>query len=223
MHKLQNGFNSILAILLLTCSLQSEALAQRTKGFSGELVYRISVRDTNMRQLFPDNKMLIYTNDTLTRIENYDTQFGTQILIHHLQLNKSYMLLETAHGKFAIQTNHNIDDSLPKPSRYVLKKTRGKEKLFEQKAKKLVVSHPDFDQPIEFIYLKKYSNACLNNFPESPGLLARYSLVFPDGVLDYELIHFKQCLPDRDLFGIPSDYRKVTLDEFMAILLPKEN
>ena len=71
----------------------------------------------------------------------------------------------------------------------------------------------------EFLYLKKHPNKYLNNSPEIPGLLIRYSVVTVDGILDYELVRFNEYTPNRDLFGIPSDYKKVTIDEFMDEIL----
>ena len=66
--------------------------------------------------------------------------------------------------------------------------------------------------------LHKYDNKYLNNFEGIPGIVAKYSVVTPDGVLDYELIRFNEYTPNRDLFGIPSDYERVTIDQFIETM-----
>jgi len=88
------------------------------------------------------------------------------------------------------------------------------------RANRKLVNHPDFKEPIEFLYVKKYSNEYLNNFDAIPGLLIKYSVATPDGVMDYELVEMREFIPNRDLFGIPADYKKVTFDEFMDYMFP---
>lgn len=183
------------------------------------LEYKITIRDTSMRALIPDNKMIVYTNDTITRIENFTDQLGKQVVIHHMVLNKSYMLLETPVGKFAIQTNNNVRDTVVREDAYTMTKKCGRTAIMGRKAKKLLVSYKDSETNLEFLYLKGYSNKYLNNFENSPGLLVKYSLPTEDGILDYELIRMNPYQPDRDLFGIPSDYERVSFDEFLKRIL----
>ncbi len=185
------------------------------------LEYKISVRDTNLRKLVPDNAMRLYTNDTITRIENFSPQLGSQISIRHMKLNKSYLLLTVEDTmNFAIKTDLNDTDSLPKTSQYTYEKKWGKKKMLGMRAKRILVSHPDFEEPIEFLYVKKYSREYLNTHEAIPGLLIKYSVSTPDGVLDYELVEMRSFMPNRDLFGIPSDYKKVTFDAFMDYMFP---
>ncbi len=210
---------------LFSVLLATNLIAQKHKPFTGKLVYKIEIRDTNMRQFYPENRMIVYTNDTITRIENFTEQLGKQVVIRHLELNKSYTLINTPKGDFAIKVDHNKapdeTDSIAKKT-YTLDKKCGKEKILEMKAKKLIVEHPDLEESEQYLYLKSYSNSYLNNFEDSPGLLVKYSIASPDGQLDYELIEFKEYLPERDLFGIPDNYRRVTIDEFVAIMTNQE-
>jgi hypothetical protein len=185
------------------------------------LEYKISVRDTSLRQILPDNTMIMYTNDTISRTENFTSSLGKQAMIRNMELDKAYILLETPIGKFAIQ-RPSMRDSIQTTSKYVLKKKWGKRKILGMKAKRLMVQHPSFEEPIEFLYLKNFSNKYLNNFEESPGLLVKFSVVTPDAVLDYELVRFNQHTPSRDLFGVPSDFQRVSLDEFVELMLQTE-
>lgn len=202
----------IFSMVLTSCAHKKEA-------FVGMLEYKITVRDTSLRQFIPDNTMFLYTNDTITRMENYTERLGQQIIIRHIEKNKSYMLIETQQGKFAIKTDLNKIDTVKTETKYTFKKKTGKEAVLGMKANKIEVNHPDFDEPIVFLYLKQYSNEYLNNFDSIPGLLVKYSVVTPDAILDYELVKFSEYTPNNDLFGIASDFKRVTIEEFMDIIL----
>lgn len=197
--------------------------AQKNEPFIGMFEYEISARDTSQQEMLSNFPMLVYTNDTITRTENFTNQLGVQVAIHHMILNKSYLLLETAQGKFAIKTDLNkkkIDTAI---SLYTFKKKWFKRKIMGLKANRIIASHPDFDEPIEFLYLKKVSSKYNNVFDEVPGLLVRYSIATTDGVLDYEMIRMNEYSPNRGLFGIPSDFNKVSFDEFIDIVTSPNN
>ena len=87
--------------LLFTLSVFS----QKHEKFTGKLVYEITMVDTSLQKIYPKKEMVIFTNDTIVRIENETKQFGKQILIKHTILNKSYLLLNDGLNKFAIQTD----------------------------------------------------------------------------------------------------------------------
>lgn len=210
MTKTRLIFSFILALLV-----SNESLSQKQEPFIGMLEYKISIRDTSLSSIIPDNSMFLYTNDTISRMENFTAQLGKQVVIRHMGLKKSYMLIDTDKGNFAIKVDESDKDTIVRESKYKIKKKWFKRKILGRKAKRLEVSHPSFEEPIEFLYFKKLSNKYLNNFEQSPGLLARYSVATVDGIYDYELVKFTEYTPKKDLFGIPSDYKKVTIDEFM--------
>lgn len=213
---------SILILFVLICALSTISFGQNKKPFIGMLEYKVTIRDTSLRSLVPDNSMMLYSNDTISRMENHTHQLGKQVVLRHMELNKSYILIDSPIGKFAIKMVNS--DTTNYVSKYTFKKKMWKRKVLGLKAKRLEVNHPAFDEPIEFLYLKKFDNKYLNNFDEAPGLLVRYSVVTPDGVMDYELVRFSEYSPNRDLFGVPSDYQKVTIDEFMdQMLAPPSN
>ena len=212
---------SSLQLLILSSFLflySQSTFSQKQKSFIGMLEYKVSARDTNLRDFLPNYPMVIYTNDTITRKENSTKQLGTQVEILHMGLNKSYLLLETAKGKFAIKTDLNKVKSDTVKSKYTFKKKFFRRKILGMKAKRMLVSHEAFEEPIEFLYLKKTPNKYNKVFNEVPGLIVKYSIVTPDGILDYELVKMSEYTPNRDLFGIPSDFKKVTFDEFLEIM-----
>lgn len=213
---------SVLLIFIGTLLCVTPSFGQKKKKpFTGMLEYNIVMRDTALRKLVPANAMRLYTNDTLTRMENFSGQLGAQTTIRHMKLNKSYLLLTVQDSiNFAIKTDLNKADTGQVVSKYTYKKKWFKKKHLGLRANRMIVDHPDFEEPIEFLYLKKHSREYLNNFDGIPGLLVRYSVATPDGIVNYELVQKRDYMPDRDLFGIPADYRKVTFDEFMDFMFP---
>lgn len=202
-------------ILLAFLCIWSWTVSQEFKPFTGKMTYTIQMADTSLRELIPTSKMTVYTNDTLIRIENETDQIGKQILIKHLTLNKSYLLLETPLGKFAIQTDHANDTLL---SRYSFQKKSFKRMIAGIRANRLVVSHADMYAPREFLYLKKYSPKYLNNFNNFPGLPVHYYIVSIDGIYEYTLSSMEHMLPEKDLFGIPSDYKRISYNDFVDLM-----
>lgn len=191
----------------------SSFYSQKQQPFSGKLVYSIQICDTNLQNLIPKKQMVIYTNDTLLRIENETEQLGKQVIIKHMILNKSYLLLTTPFGNYAIQTDNNLEKTDTFPYRF--KKKWGKEWICNLKANKLSVSHDNYSEKLEFLYFKNMSNKYINTLENFPGLPVKYYISTVDGIYLYQLISIEKSTPDFDLFGIPSDYKKVTFDQFM--------
>ncbi len=216
---------SLFLSILLTVLCAFQAFSQKNKTFTGRLEYKITPRDTSLRELIPENKMIVYCNDTIVRVENFTSQLGTQVTIRHMALDKSYLLIAADFGKFAIRSDMSESDTATvDPDKvYSFKKKCFKRKILGRKAKRVVATHKGFQAPIEFLYLKGYSTKIVNPFPEIDGIPVRYSLVSHDAVLDYELVKISEYSPERDLFGIPSDYEKVDFNFFMDKLIESKS
>ena len=107
------------------------------------------------------------------------------------------------------------DTTTVEADNYVFKKKCGKKRLLGRKMNRLVVSNPDFGEPIEFLYMKGYSTEMVNAYPEINGIPTKYSVITPDAIFDYELVKINEYTPKHDLFGIPSDFERVSFDDFM--------
>jgi hypothetical protein len=216
--KINASFFTLLSFIALV-----NVLIAQQNSFTGMLEYKINPRDSAMKDLIPENVMIIYTNDTIARMENQTSQLGKQIVIRHMEKNKSYLLLDTKLGKFAIQTDPSKADTIAVESKYNFKNKFCRTKILGKKANRVVVSHPSFEEKIEFLYFKDISNKYNNVFKEVQGLPVKYSIPSADGVLDYELVRINRFMPNHDLFGIPSDYERLSFDEFLDKMLAPEN
>lgn len=211
-----------LSILFLLFTLS--VFSQKHEKFTGKLVYEITMVDTSLQKIYPKKKMVIFTNDTIVRIENETKQFGKQILIKHTVLNKSYLLLNDGLNKFAIQTDLSKKIK-PDTNNFqpVYKKKCGSKKILNYKAKKLKVTSSKESQPTEILYIKKISPKYIEAYNNSPGLPVKYTIKTSEGLVLYQLKSIKSYSPDHDLFGIPSDFRKISFDDFINIMYNNKN
>ena len=206
---------SIIFVILFT----TFTFSQKHESFQGKLVYSIEMADTSLQKLIPPTTMTIYTNDTIVRIENETPQLGKQIIIKHLILNKSILLIQSGETRYAIQTdlskaqNRIEKDTLDHG--YIFKKKLGKRKIINLKANRMNVTLVGQKKSIEILYLKHFSPKYIDAFEGIPGLPVRYYINTEDGVMVYTLIHMEKKKLDRDLFGVPNDYKKVSFDQFI--------
>lgn len=204
----------ILIVFLIGISLSTTA--QKFKHFSGLLEYKITVEDTSLADLFPESRMFIYTNDTIVRMENLTSSLGKQVTIRHTEKQKAYQLIETEFGKFAIKADlTEAQDTVPTEDRYSFDKKCRRQKILGKKAISYEVNQKSYKTPKTFLFYKNYSNKYLNTFDEIPYLPVVYYVTTYDAILKYELVRISEYTPDRDLFGIPADYERVTFDEFI--------
>jgi hypothetical protein len=201
-----------LLILFHVCVF-SIGFGQNKVGFSGKLVYSVHVIDSLNHKEIPAGFMTIYTNDTLLRIENLTPQLGLQVLIKHLVFNKSYLLIQTANGNYAIQTDHASEKVIPNP--YVYKKGKGRKKIAGLLSRSLIVCDTTTKEKLKFYYYKNMFNNYLNMNNSYPGLLTEYYIKTDVGYFKYRLVVHENLIPEKDLFGIPSSYRKISFNDFM--------
>jgi hypothetical protein len=192
--------------------------SQKHKPFQGKLVYSIEMADTSLQWMFPVRNMVVFTNDTLVRIENETAQLGKQVVLKHLILDKSILLLENNGVKYAIQTSgdsQKTEESDSSPTHLKYRKRWGRVRVASMRANKVDVNMEGQKKAIELLYLKDVSAKYLDAYQGCPGLPVRYFFNTEDGVLVYTLIYFERTAVVRDLFGIPSDYKKVSFDAFI--------
>jgi len=214
-----------LLFLFLTFSTLKVA-SQKYEPFQGKLVYSIEMADTATHKFIPTRTMVIYTNDTIVRIENETNQLGKQVVIKHTLLKKSILLLQNNGDKYAIQTDLSKQEKNKKidslKSLITYKKKFGRVKILGFEANKMELKVKGKKQAVEILYLKQFSPKYIDAFNEIPGLPVRYYINTEDGVAVYTLVYLEKVKLNNDLFGIPIDYKKVSFDQFMDEMIKKK-
>jgi hypothetical protein len=199
-------------LFILSLIAQVFVFAQKQPAFQGRLIYQIEFINPVDSTQNMISKSIIYTNDTLVRVESETGQLGPQVLIKHLILQKYYLLINYNDTKFAIQ-QHVPPDTVP--SKYTFKKKLGSKKIASLKAKRVIVNAKSFDKPLEMWYYPKISPKYLDVLKGIKGLPVDYYIQMEDGILHYTLQKIEFSEVNKDLFGIPSDFKKVSFDEFL--------
>ncbi len=196
---------------------------QKYDSFQGKLVYSIEMADTSLQRMIPPKRMTIYTNDTIVRIENETDQLGKQVIIKHIVLNKSILLIDNKGSHYAIQTDLSKEQNKAEvdsiKNKYILKKKIGKRKILNLKANRMSVGVEGQEKKIEILYLKNMSPKYIDAFEGVPGLPVRYYINSEYGVAVYTLIYIEKTPIDKDYFGIPSNYKRVSFDQFLDEVL----
>ncbi len=205
-----------LIFLFAVAALGLQSYAQ--KAVSGTMVYTasISLPDTNV--VLKSWNVRVLTNDTIVRVET-ETQLGIQVYIRHMELKKAYLLLDYDGNKYAIQTdleeNHKRDTMAPE---YSVKRTWKSKTIAGIKCRKYIVRDKNQTEGYDCWFAKKINNKYLEVYPEVSGLAVDYYLPSPDGLIHYELTSLNLTPVDRNLFGVPSDYKRLTFEEFVNMI-----
>ncbi len=197
-------------ILLFAISMLSiVAFSQKERTFNGELLYNIE--RINPKDSIP-SKMLIYAKDSLQRVVNFSSNLGKQEMVKHLRLNKSFLLVSTTRGEYAIKTDHHqVDSSIS----YSYKRKLGSARIGGIKAKRAVLSIKGIDKKFEVFYYKKIDAKYGSAYPKLPGLPVKYIVATEEGIYQYTLVSIKFFSPPIDLFIIPESFQKVSIEEFI--------
>lgn len=201
-----------LITLLTSVLLSFYSWSQDYITFQGKLTYDVFFYDSINPNNQQTSKMVLYTNDTLVRVETENVQLGKQILIKNLPINKYYTLLEFEGKKYAIQHHVKADNI---SSKYTFNKKFGSRKFNGLKIKRIVVGHQQHAFKQTVTYLKNVNPIYLDAIKGIPGLPIEYQIQTEDGIYLYKLVELNQEIPSKNLFGIPADYKRVTFEEFI--------
>lgn len=199
-----------ITLILLSCSLQQTV----SEHFEGKLIYSIESPGNIPNEKDSINYQVVYAKDSMLRIDSY-TPIGKQIYIKHIPKNRAYILMDLGMQKVAIQT---IPDTLEDSNRYVFEKKSGKKNFAGIKAKNIKVTDTHIDTTIIMNYAPEISSKYSTALKGIPGLPVKYSIYSNDMWISYRLITFEERPLNIDLFGIPSDHKIITLDEFIELL-----
>lgn len=211
---------SFLFRLMVVILITNPSIAQKAhKPFVGYLQYRITPVDTALAKLYPEERMNIYTNDTIVRIEMESPKLGQQVTIRHMEMKKAYLLVNSPIGKYAIQRDFKKEDTVAfnaDSSKYQIKKKRCKRKILNKRANRLTVKIKEEDESFQWLYLKNYSTQIINAFEHQiNGLPVLYHVKTPDALLKYELIRIVETIPQKSLFLLPEEFEVISFKDFM--------
>jgi len=201
---------------LFVCALTVTAAAQ--KPVSGVFLYKatISLPDTNV--VLKSWNVRVYTNDTIVRVETETPQMGQQVYIRHMSLDKAYLLIGYDGKNYAIQTDLSENKTVDTvPPQYTIKRKFGSKKVAGYKSKKYYVLDKGQTEGYYCYFAKKIDGKYLEVYPEVPKLAVDYYLPSQEGLIRYELVSFTPEILSRDLFGIPSDFKRITFEEFINL------
>lgn len=189
---------------------------QKNLPFVGTLEYEI--RNLEIKDEKPQ-LMHILSLDSLIRIETNSHVFGTQSFIKHLIKKKSYLLITLDENRqYAIKGDFSQTDTLTIAKKYTWKKKFGSKKIGGLTAKKLKLKLLKSQKTYSCYYSKKYAAKYQEIYTDFPGLPLLYYIETEDGILEYRLKKHTTIAPNYDLFGVPSNYTKITFDEFVDLL-----
>lgn len=203
--------------LILVAFLPVLMHAQKTP-LEGYFDYRATLYMPDTNVVLNSWNIRVYTNDTIVRVET-ETQLGMQVYIRHMSLNKAYLLLDFDGQRYAIQTDlekgGEKTDTLA--TKYSIKKKMGSKTIAGVKCRRYHVSDKRVNEEYDCYFAKKIGNKYLEVFSEVPGLAVDYYLPSEDGLVHYELTGLTLTDVNRDLFGVPSDCKRITFDEFVNL------
>lgn len=207
-------FHIKLSVLVLLLIASCQTSIPMLENWEGKIVYQIESELLNPDAEDSLNYQVVYAKDSMLRVESF-TPIGKQVYIKHIPKNKAYILMDIYTDKIAIQT---FSEEAPNTGKYEFIEKRGRKKIADKKAKKIDVKIPESDTIISMNYYEeippKYSEA----IPGMPGLPARYTVYSNGEYLNYEVISIEEKEIDIDLFGIPTDFRKISMDEFIEMI-----
>jgi hypothetical protein len=182
--------------------------------FEGKIIYKMSSVFLNPDDPDSMNYQVVYAQDTMLRIESF-TPIGKQIYIKHIPKNRAYILMDLFYEQLAIQT---IPEEAPNAGKYIFEEMKGSKNIAGKKAKNIKVTLPETDTTIVMNYYPTISSDYTEALPGIPGLPAKYTLYTGGEYIEYEVVSIEERKVERDLFGVPSDHRVVTMDEFMEMI-----
>ena len=216
LSKSDNLNKPVFCLLVMGLCFLNNLHAQNS--FSGELIYNIIKVDSIQNPLIPsqdqEQKMIVYSKDSLLKIVNFNSVSGTQEALIHIPLKKTIVLLKLDEKGYAIRMKNNLQKY--DESDYQFEKKCGlSAKIGGLKSKKMIMSHPDLKHDLMCYYSKKIDPKYSHCFEHVPGLPTLFFLALEDGLYRYELESHKEYETPISLFMIPEGYEVISFEEFM--------
>jgi hypothetical protein len=202
----------LIGFVVVICSCKNSSVVP--ESFEGRIVYKMSSVFLNPDDPDSMNYQVVYAQDTMLRIESR-TPIGKQIYIKHIPRNRAYILMDLFFEKFAIKS---IPEEAPNTGKYLFEEKKATKKIAGRKARQIDVAIPNADTIITMYYYEDILPHYTEALPGIPGLPAKYTLFTGGEYIEYEIVFIEEKPLDVDLFGIPTDHKIVSLEEFMEFV-----
>lgn len=204
------GCTNYLIVLIISC-ISTPIFAQHY--FKGTVTYQIEYFDTVTQKFVPTNSTSVLIMDSIyVRSEN-DSKLGVQILIKDIEQDTARLLMSALGTDYAVFIDYNVKDPEDEEKKApVYEKTDEQKEFADYKAQKYtyVENEKSFDVYITSLIDGRYSSVHKN----LEGFPLQYTMDFKTMKVRYTCIGISQSQPEKELFKIPKNYQKVTLEEF---------
>ena len=206
------SYVSVITSFFLIYSCQNSV--KMLDNWEGKVVYKINSAFINPDASDSTNFQIVYAKDSMLRVESF-TPIGKQVYIKHIPKNKAYILMDIHSDKIAIQTYR---EDAPNKGKYKFNEVRGRKKFGGRKAKNIDVQLPEIDTTMRMNYFEEIPEKYSEAIPGIPGFPANYTVYSNGDFITYQVIEIDEKELDIDLFGIPANYTKISMDQFIEMI-----
>lgn len=205
---------TFLILLLLNISSFSQSKSAKIEfKIEYELIEELESQRSTL-----SNKMIIYMNDGFSRKEEV-TRIGSQVLINDINNNQSFLLMQIAEEKLAIQVQESSDSNDVKEKVTYLDQTK---EIAGYSCKKAVLNTYDNKKEeantIELFYTDEISSIYDLKFRNIKGTPLEFIVKSKGMTITYTATLISTNQQNDHLFEIPEDFTILSMSEFKRLM-----
>jgi len=196
-------------------------IASFSQSKSGKIEFKIEyelIEELESQRSTLSNKMIIYMNDGFSRKEEA-TRIGSQVLINNINNNQSFLLMQIAEEKLAIQVQEPSDSNEIKEKITYLDQTK---EIAGYSCKKAVLNTYDNKKEeantIEFFFTNEISGVYDLKFKNIKGTPLEFTVKSNGMTITYTATVISIAQQIDDLFEIPEDFTILSMSEFKRLM-----
>ncbi|MDG2343982.1 MAG: hypothetical protein P8L23_05340 [Flavobacteriales bacterium] len=196
-------------------------IASFAQSKSGKIEFKIEyelIEELESQRSTLSNKMIIYMNDGFSRKEEV-TRIGSQVLINDIKNNQSFLLMQIAEEKLAIQVQEPCDSNEIKEKITYLDQTK---EIAGYSCKKAVLNtyenKKEEANTIEFFYTNEISGVYDLKFKNIKGTPLEFTVRSKGMTITYTATVISIAQQNDDLFEIPEDFTILSMSEFKRLM-----
>ncbi len=207
-----------IASLLIIVFFNTTSFSQNLNGeIEFEIKYELTKELEPQRSSLP-TKMITYMSNGYSRKEEL-TRIGTQVLINDNNNNKSYLLMEIAEEKLAIQVQDIADSVNIKEKITYINQSKN---IAGYLCKKAIINTYDSNiedaNTIEVFYSDEISGVFDLKFKNLKGTPLEYTIKSDGMIITYSATYISTNKQGDYMFEIPKDFNILTMSEFKRLM-----